>query len=141
MPQALFVVPVENNVPIILLEEGESLEYSVGFMDVWRDTVTEEYTGEWIDFDGWWPDTNVIKVDPVYIDDDLDHYLVTRRNLTNVEAFRGGWVAQSTIPPDLPPDTTLIAITTTEARIDELDARLRVIDAGLGRYGEITADG
>ena len=134
MSYAIFVVPVTDNVPIIPLDEGEVLEYSMGNVEVWRDAIMLE--GSVPDIQG-----DVIGVSAVTdLNGDITGYNVSRRKLVTIEAFRGGWVAQSALPPNLPPDTMLIVITSTEVMINTLDARLQAIDDGYGRYGEIIPD-
>lgn len=144
MPTTLMVVPVVNNVPDLQLLEGETLEYSIGFVDVWRDDEEEEPT-EPVKADKW------TKADPVegawtryktLTDEDgvITGYNVDRRYLESVEALRGAWTATSAIPPYLPPDTTTGTLVTTEAMINTLHDRLYEIDHYFGRRGEIVPD-
>jgi hypothetical protein len=139
MPTTLLLVPIIDNVPDLQLLEGETLEYSIGFVDVWRDSQDIEQN-EPVAEDEWTKANPVDGAWTVYetLTDEqgvITGYNVARRNLESVEAFRGGWSAQTSLPADLPNDVAAINIITTEAMINTLDDRLSAIDGLYGIWG------
>jgi len=145
MPTVIMLVPDEDGVPGLQLAEGEVLEYSIGNVEVWRDTVAEEVAIPDPELDPEWTQANQtdgawVAVAPITVEDEITGYNVTRRNLTTVEAFRGGFVIISPTPAYAPNDMLAVVITTSEAMIATLDERLTALGDLYGIWGEVTAD-
>ena len=49
-----------------------------------------------------------------------------------VPEIAGGWVVVSETPPDVPVDTVLLQVDGTSVMVSTLDARLKAVDARLG---------
>jgi len=146
MPTVIMLVPDEDGVPALQLAEGEVLEYSIGNVEVWRDTVAVEVAIPDPELDPEW--TQADKVDGGWVavapitDEDgvITGYNVTRRNLTTVEAFRGGFTIVSPTPAYAPNDMLAVVVTASEAMIATLDGRLTALGDLYGIWGEVTAD-
>ena len=147
MPTVIMLVPDEDGVPALQLAEGETLEYSIGNVEVWRDTVAEEVAIPDPELDPEWTQANQtdgawVAAAPITDEEGtITGYNVTRRNLTTVEAFRGGFVIISPTPAYAPNDMLAVVITTSEAMITTLDERLTALGDLYGIWGEVTPDG
>jgi hypothetical protein len=117
-------------------------------VDVYRDSVAVEetepgttYDQEGNPLDPEWPAGTWTRYKTITDEEGaITGYTVTRRNLTSVEAFKGGWITQSPQPPEFPEDCILGTLITNEAMINTIDERLQAEDAFYGRVGEIVAD-
>ena len=144
MPTVIMLVPDDNGVPALQLQEGEVLEYSIGNVDVWRDTEATEPNepnpeDKWVNADpthGNWTVYNAIADE----EGAITGYAVTRRYLETVEAFRGGWAAHSAVPAITPNDGVAIVVTTSAETIATLDGRLAAVDGLYGIWGEVNDD-
>ena len=166
MPTTMMIIPVETvieeidgegiergtGVPIIPLEDGEQLAYSVGFVDTWRDYTAIEDDDPETDtdeggnpLDPKWTKQNKVNngwiTHKPYLENDVNvGEIVTRRYSENVEAFKGGWTAVTPLPANVPINTVIIWVTTTEELLNTIHGRLFSIDARCGLAAEITLD-
>ena len=130
MPHAIMIVQGGGIAAVI--EDGETLTYQDGTVDVMRDTPVETD-----DPDGYKPPKGATVVgEPLAIEFDKDDipvlWEVQVRAEETVDKFVGGWSVVSEPNPAPPMDTVVIAVRSTEAMLNTLHARLYAVDNRLG---------
>ena len=131
MPHAIMIVPASGGINTVI-NNGESLAYQSGEVDVMRDKFVET-----ADPESYKPPKGATVIgDPRAIKFDKDEnpilWELRVRALETVPKMVGGWMTISNNPPEHPTDTVVIAVRSTEEYLSILHARLYAIDNRLG---------